>query len=143
MPEHLFWGATHVDHATAIQGNPKKQNFSVCPRHWYVDAGFECEGCGQEFTWKAGEQKAWLEDYFFWVESQPRHCNECMANRRRLESLRKEYDSSIAIARDHGSAEQKHRIIEIITELESSFAQLPKKMIETKNLFERQIRNGQ
>jgi hypothetical protein len=36
----------------------------------------------------------------------------------------------------------KHRIIEIIAELESAFGRLPEKIIETKNLFKRQIENG-
>ena len=139
MPEHLFWGAIYLDHDTAIPGNPEKQNYSVCPRHWYIDADFKCEGCDKEFTWMAREQKAWFEDYFFWVDSQPRHCKEC----RRLEALRKEYDSTVGAARDHGTPDQKQRIIEIVTELELAFQRLPEKMPETKSLFERQIKNGQ
>ena len=143
MPEHLFSGAMFLDHDTAVRGNPDKQNYSVCPRHWYVDADFKCESCGQEFTWTAGEQKAWFENYFFWVDSQPRHCKKCMASRRHLEALRKEYDALVASARDHGTFEQKQRIIEIVSELEATFGRLPEKMIETKTLFQRQIENGQ
>ena len=143
MPEHLFWGAVFLDHDTAIRGNPAKQNYSVCPRNWYIDADFKCEDCGQEFTWTAGEQKAWFEDYFFWVDSQPRHCKNCMASRKDLQALRKEYDSSVASAHDHGTSEQKQRIIEIVSGLEAAFGRLPEKMIETKTLFQRQIENGQ
>lgn len=139
MPEHLFWGAISLDHDTAIRGNPDKQNYSVCPRHWYIDASFECESCGEEFTWTAREQKAWFEDYLFWVDSQPRHCKKCMADRRRLEALREEYDSSVASARDHGTDEEKRRIIEIVSELEAALGQLPEKMIAAKALFQRQI----
>lgn len=140
MPTHLFYGALHLDYATAIQGDPSKQNYSVCPRHWYIDADFKCSDCGREFTWTAREQMAWFEDYFFWVDSLPRHCKTCMADRRRLQGLRKEYDTKIAEARAQGSIDQKRRIIAIIAELELAFSSLPEKMIETKNLFERQVR---
>ncbi len=64
MPERLFWGTIYIDHKTAIRGNPEKQNYSVCPRLRFINADFTCEGCGQEFTWTACEQKAWFEDYF-------------------------------------------------------------------------------
>lgn len=141
MPGHLFRGAIHVVHETAIRGNPGKQNYSVCPRHWYVDADFRCEACGKEFAWTAGEQKAWFEDYFFWVDSTPRHCRKCMAGYRHLQDLRREYDASIAEVRKHGTPGQKRRMIEVVTELESAFGQLPEKMSETRKLFERQIVN--
>ena len=129
MPGHLFHGSLHLDHATAIRGNPDKQNYSVCPRHWYLDADFKCDSCGREFTWTAREQKAWFEDYFFWVDSKPRQCKSCMADRRRLKELRKEYDTMVPEARAQGSSDQKRRIITIIAEFESAFSSLPEKMI--------------
>ena len=69
MPTHFFFGASAVHHHTAIRANIEKQNYSVCPRHWYIDADFKCERCGREFTWSVGEQKVWFEDYFSWVDS--------------------------------------------------------------------------
>ena len=141
MPEWLFSRALSLDHTTAIRGNPEKQNHGVCPRHWYVDAVFECVRCGEQFTWTAGEQKAWFEDYFFWIDSVPRHCMQCGADRRRIDDLRKEYDSTVAAARENGTSEQKRRIIEIVTELEIELGKLPEKMIETKKLFKRLIEN--
>jgi hypothetical protein len=143
MPKHLFRGATHLDYGSAIRGNPQKQNCSVCPRYWYIDADFNCANCRKEFTWTAGEQKAWFEDYFFWVDSCPRHCKKCMADRRHLESLRKEYDSTVSAARKRSATDQKHRVIEIVRELESAFGHLPETMIATKRLFERQIQKAQ
>lgn len=143
MPRHLFSDATHFDCASAIRGNPQKQNYSVCPRHWYVDADFNCTRCSKEFTWTATEQKAWFEDYFFWIDSSPRHCKKCMSDRRHLESLRKEYDSTVSAARHKGATDTKCRIIEIVRELESVFGNLPEKMIETKDLFDRQILKAQ
>lgn len=143
MPKHLFGGAIHLDYGSAIRGNPQKQNYSVCPRHWYIDADFECAGCHREFTWTAREQKAWFEDYYFWIDSHPRLCKSCMANRKRLESLRKEYDSIVAEAQSKSAIDQKRRVIEIVRELESSLTPLPEKMVETKNLFEHQINKAQ
>lgn len=143
MPKHLFWGAIHLDYDSAARGNPQKQNFSVCPRHWYIDADFNCANCRKEFTWTAGEQKAWFEDYFFWIDSSPRLCKKCMANRRHLKDLRVEYDSTVAAARHKGATDQKRRVIEVVCELEAAFGRLPEKMIETKKLFERQIQKAQ
>ena len=139
MPEHFFWSALSIDYKTAVRADTEKQNYSVCPRHWYIDAEFRCEGCGQEYKWTGGEQKAWFEDYFFWVDSQPRHCQNCRAHRRHLADLRKEYDATIAAARNQGTPDQKSRIIEIVSELEQAFVRLPEKMKETMNLFKRQM----
>jgi hypothetical protein len=143
MPKHLFWGAIDLDYDSAIRGEPQKQNYSDCPRHWYIDAKFICERCHKEFTWTAGEQKAWFEDYFFWIDSHPRHCKRCMADRRHLESLKKEYDSTVSQARSADTSDKKRRIIEVVRELESALGCLPEKMVETKNLFERQIQKAQ
>ena len=138
MPDHLFTGALFIDYETAVRGNPKKQNFSVCPRNWYVDVDFKCVECRQEFTWTTSEQKVWFEDYFFWIDSSPKHCKKCGANRRRLASMRKEYDSTVRAAREDGSLKAKTRIVELVTELELAFGNLPQKMLETKVLFQRQ-----
>jgi len=143
MPGHLFGESLHLDYKTAIRGNPDKQNYSVCPRHWYLDADFNCERCRREFTWTALEQKAWFEDYFFWIDSCPRLCKHCSADRRRLETLRKEYDSIVSDAQPKGAVAQKRRVIEIVCELESAFRSLPERMLETRNLFERQIQKIQ
>lgn len=138
MPQHFFGNALSIDYKTAIRSNFEKQNYSICPRHWYIGADFKCKGCGKAFTWSAMEQKAWFEDFFFWVDSRPRHCRKCRAEHRHLVALRKEYDATVAAARDHGTLEQKRRVVEIVSELERALGRLPEKMIETKKLFERQ-----
>jgi hypothetical protein len=138
MPGHFFSNALSVDFETAIRSNIEKQNCSVCPRYWYIDADFECEGCGKAFTWSAAEQKAWFEDFFFWVDSSPRHCRKCRAEHRHLAALRKEYDATVAAARDHGTPAQKRRIVGIVAELQKALGHLPEKMMETKKLFEGQ-----
>lgn len=139
MPEHFFFDAFAIHYETAVRANVDKQNYCVCPRHWYIDAQFKCERCGSEFTWTAGEQKAWFEYYFFWVDSRPRHCKDCRADLRRLADLRREYDANVAAARDHGTPDQKRRIIEIVSELQRGLGALPEKMTETLELFQRQI----
>jgi hypothetical protein len=139
MPEYFFFGSLAVHHETAVRASVEKQNYSVCPRHWYMDADFKCERCGLVFTWTAEEQKAWFEDYFFWVDSRPRHCRTCRRELRRLVELRKEYDATVAAARDHGTPDQKSRIVSIVSELQQAFGKLPEKMTETMGLFQRQI----
>ena len=104
-----------------------------------MDADFECERCKHSFTWTVAEQKAWFEDYYFWVDSQPRHCKKCRAELRRLLELQKEYDANVAAARDHGTMELKGRIIEIVSELQQACGRLPEKMTDTLGLFQRQI----
>ncbi|MFM2243794.1 MAG: hypothetical protein RLZ97_2650 [Verrucomicrobiota bacterium] len=143
MPKHLFWGSVHLDYPSAVRGNPEKQNYSVCPRYWYIDADFVCKGCRRNFTWTAAEQKAWFEDYFFWIDSSPRHCKTCSADRKQLTALRAEYDSIVAKAFLKEAADRKIRVIEIVRELETALGPLPQKMIETKELFERQIEKAQ
>lgn len=143
MPKHLFGGAIHLNYKTAIRGNPENQNYSVCPRHWFIDADFKCVSCRREFTWTAREQRKWFENYYFWIDSTPRLCKDCMAIRKHLESIRKEYDSLVGEAQSKDAFAQKRRIIEIVSELESAFTHLPEKLIETKRLFERQIQKAQ
>ena len=140
LPEHMYSGAIHIDNRSAIRGNPQNQNYSVCPRHWYIDATFECTSCHRDFTWTAQEQRAWFENYHFWIDSQPRLCKCCMADRKLLVSLRKEYDSIVADAQPMSALELKRRVVASVQELESAFTSLPEKMIETKSLYERQIR---
>jgi len=139
MPGHLFGGAIYKNYETAIRSNPEKQNYSVCPRYWYFDAEYICESCKTHFTWSAKEQKMWFEQYYFWVDSEPKNCKRCSASRRKLKELRKEYDAIVASARDGGSYDQKKRVVDIIGQFEDMFSTIPSKIRDTKKLFERQI----
>jgi hypothetical protein len=56
--------------------------------------------------------------------------------------MRKEYDATVAAARNHGSPAQKSRIVSIVSELQQAFGKLPEKMTETVALFQRQISKG-
>jgi hypothetical protein len=139
MPGHFFAGAVHLDYPSAIPADIRNQNFSVAPRHWYLDADFQCAQCHQEFTWTAGEQKTWFEEYRFWIDAYPRHCKKCRAQIRHLENLRKEYDSSVADAKAHGILDQKRRIVEIIRELKDTLGSVPPRMNDHLELFESQL----
>lgn len=138
MPTYLFAGALAKHFDTAIRADLSKQNYLVCPRHWYFDAEFKCAKCDRSFLWSAAEQRTWFEHYRFWIDSQPRHCRDCQAKNRHLLALRKEYDLQIEAARTQGSREMKQRLICIIDELEAAFGSIPKRMIETRALFHAQ-----
>jgi transcription elongation factor Elf1 len=95
MPPHFFYGALRLDYRTAIRAQTEKQNCSICPRYWYVDALFRCGRCGAEFTFSAAEQQAWYEDYRFWVDSVPKNCSTCRQALRAIKTLRQEYDRTV------------------------------------------------
>ncbi len=139
MPEHMFYGALYVDYDTAIRGRPELQNFSVCPRHWYIDAVYKCLDCKKKFTWEAEEQRQWFEEWKFWIDSEPNHCPRCRVKHRHLKALREEYDELVGSARNKGSIEDKKRICAIIEELQQHFRSLPDKMLETLAVFKKQI----
>lgn len=139
MPCHFFHGAYEIDYTTAIRADISAQDYSVCPRHWYIDARFRCTECGADFLWSAKEQRTWFESYRFWVDSQPQLCRECRAKRKELIQLRQEYDSLVTDARSQGTSEQKRQIIAIVDALESQLGRVPDKLSKTRDLFHWQI----
>ncbi len=82
MPAHLFHGALSIDYDSAVRADISKQDYTVCPRHWYVDATFKCADCGSEFVFSAQEQRFWYEDRRFYVDSQPKRCAACRKKER-------------------------------------------------------------
>lgn len=139
MPLHFFSGSYELDYATAIRADTSRQDCSVCPRHWYIDARFRCAECGADFLWSAQEQQIWFETYRFWVDSSPRLCRACRAKRRDAIQLRQEYDSLVASARSGGTPDQKQRVVAIVDALESYFGSVPDKLSETRSLFQQQL----
>lgn len=139
MPLHFFSNTHDLDYATAIRADITSQEYSVCPRHWYIDARFRCGVCNAEFLWSANEQKAWFETYRFWVDSRPTLCRDCRAKRRDAIQLRKDYDALVASACSGGTAEQKQRVVEIVDDLESYWSSVPDKMRETRDVFRKQL----
>jgi hypothetical protein len=139
MPLHFFWSALDIDYSTAIRAAIAAQDYSVCPRHWYIDARFRCGGCDAEFVWSAEEQRAWFETYRFYVDSRPTICRDCRAKHRNAVELRKEYDALVSAARSGGTTEQKQRVVEIVDDLESYWSCVPDKMRETRDVFRQQL----
>jgi hypothetical protein len=140
MPPHFFFGALHIDYTSAVPAEVAAQDYSVAPRHWYIDARFRCCECRAEFVWPTAEQKTWFEVYRFYVDSLPTRCRECRAKRRDAVRLRQEYDELVSAARSRGSSpEQKQRVVTIIDELESYWSVLPEKMLQTRNVLRQQL----
>ena len=61
VPVHLFMDALKLDYDSAVRAAITKQDYSVCTRHWYIDAIFKCVDCGSEFLFSAREQQVWYE----------------------------------------------------------------------------------
>jgi hypothetical protein len=143
MPGHFFWGVRYLDYSTAVRADVSKQNFSVCPRHWYVNAAFHCSRCGQSFVFKADEQKFWYEELKFWVDSIPRECSKCRKELRELKALQQEYDRDIAsTARKNTSIDEKERLVAVIEAIEAGGVTLAAKAIENRRLLLSQIKKS-
>ena len=139
MPLWFFRGALKLDYSTAIRADVGVQDYSVCPRHWYIDAQLRCDACGTEFSWPAREQKAWFETCRFYVASQPKLCRGCRASRRHATKLQREYDALVQTAREGGTTTQKQRVIKIVDELEDYWGEVRDKLRDTRELFRRQV----
>ena len=140
MPSHLFWGTPHLDYSTAVRADVTQQNYCVCPRHWYIDAAFECSRCGQSFLFKADEQKFWYEELKFWIDSKPRECAKCRKELRALKALKQEYDREIASALGkRTSLEQKERLVALLEAIEAGGVTLAEKTLENRRVLLTQI----
>ena len=128
MPAHLFFGSEWMDYSTAERTDVSKQNYTVCPRHWYVNAGFICRECGKEFVFTAKEQRFWYEDMHFWIDSLPTRCPACRKEQRTRVNLRKRYDELIATAIGRCPPELKKEVLAIINELEAAEDEIPERM---------------
>ena len=119
LSDYLLWKAHRKDYDTAIKADITKQNYSVMPRCWYVDAWFYCEECGQEFCWAAKEQKRWFEDYTFYVQSQPRKCPTCRQKWRVARDAKLIYDKYIHTVCDQSTHPKiKQQVIDAVDQIE-------------------------
>jgi hypothetical protein len=139
MPVHFFYRSLRVDHRTAVRADPEKQNCSMCPRYWYVDAIFACERCGAEFKFSAAEQRVWYEEYGFWVDSLPKHCLACRRELRTLAAARQEYDQSVSQVMETGGLESSKRLAGIIDQLYELGGELPPRINENRRRLARRI----
>lgn len=128
MPSHFFWECIVLNHDSAIRANVELQNYSVCPRHWYVDATFQCKECKSEFCFFAWEQQRWYEDFGFYVDSFAKFCPDCRKRVRHAKELRQEYDSQIQTVIQSQDVELKNRICGVIDDLYEIAPNLPKRI---------------
>jgi hypothetical protein len=139
MPEHLFWGCVRLDHSSAVRADIRRQNYTVCPRHWYVDTTFKCAACGELFVFTVAEQRRWYEDLRFFIDSRPKHCPACRRDMRRSKALRQEYDGTIQQALQSDDVALKRRLADVIDELAAGHQDLPAKIHEQRRILQRQI----
>lgn len=139
MPTHLFYGARHIDYSTAIKANISRQDFSVCPRCWYIDAAFHCAQCRKSFVFTASEQQFWYEELKFYVDSRAKHCQECRKKLRDLKKLKQEYDRDIAAVLANDAIQKKERMIAVIDALNQGGVKLSGKMNNNRRTLSKQI----
>ena len=139
MPAHLFAGSVRLDYATAVRADPAKQNCSICPRYWYLDATFSCARCAAEFQFTASEQRVWYEQYRFWIDSVPRQCPACRRDMRQMKALRQEYDERVLDVLEHGSLDSKKQLASVIDQLYELGNELPGRIHEARRRLAIQI----
>jgi hypothetical protein len=139
MPYHFFRGSLRIDYPAAVRADVERQNRSICPRHWYVDAVFPCRRCGAGFTFSAAEQRVWYEEYGFWIDSLPTHCLECRRLLRARKAARGEYDRSVARVLQAGDLEAKRRLAGVIDRLYELGDELPPRINEYRRRLAHQI----
>ena len=137
---YRFWGARHVDYSTAVRAEVSKQNYTVCPLYWYIDATFQCSRCSETFVFAADEQKFWYEELKFWIDSIPSKCAKCRKELRDLNDLQQEYDRDIAATLSKSaSVDRKERLIAIVDAIEAGGVTLAAKAIENRRILTSQI----
>lgn len=116
-----------MDYETAIRANVEEQNYSVCPRHWYVDAKIRCADCGEQFLFSKEEQRHWFEKLRFWVESFPVRCKSC-------QEARKELHQQLDYIQNHHLSPQKAEEVRAkVDEVVSRYGFMP---LPLKEIFE-------
>ena len=143
MPPHFFYGSVRLKYDTAVRAEPDKQNCSICPRYWYLDAVFRCDRCGSEFEFTAAEQRLWYEEYGFWVDSRPKHCLACRRGLRTLKTLRQEYDRTVALVLEQGDLASKSRLALVIDQLYECGGELPPRINDVRRRLARQIASAE
>ena len=139
MPVHFFFGSVRLDYGSAIRADISRQNCSVCPRYWYLDAIFRCTRCNTEFCFTASEQRHWYEDLGFWVDAFPKKCPACRSQLRNLNALRQEYDRDVARVLRTRDLEEKERLAHVIDQLYEIGGELPERINENRQRLAQQI----
>jgi hypothetical protein len=139
MSPHFFSNAVRLDYASAVKADVARQNYTVVPRYWYVDATFACPRCGEEFCFSAAEQRHWYEELGFYVDSLAKHCAACRAALRARRLRRQEYDRDITSALSGDDLKAKQRVAAAIDELCETGGDLPNQIHANRRLLGAQI----
>ncbi len=132
--------ALYLDYPTAVRANITKQDYGVCPRHWYVDGAFRCVRCGKNFIFPAEEQRFWYEELGFYIDSRAKGCRGCRSELRDLKLLQQEYDREIsAPLKSASELGRKKRLIDVINALDEGGVELPDKTEENRRILVKQI----
>ncbi|MDR0870175.1 MAG: zinc-ribbon domain containing protein [Planctomycetaceae bacterium] len=142
-PEHFFYGAIRLDLSSAKKANISRQNFTVVPRHWYIDAWFICKECNEEFCWSKEVQRFWFEEAGTYVWAHPSLCRDCWLKHQERKQLRKQYDSLIGKALESDSpAVLKQEMLGTINRIEElSTKSLPEQIMQNRRALTNQL-NG-
>ncbi len=71
--------------------NPEKQNYSIFPRKYYVDAKRLCTTCNRPFIFFAKEQQYWYESLRFYVDADCIRCPSCRYEAQLIRRSQKRY----------------------------------------------------
>ena len=95
-----FWryGSDTIFPESAIRADTTRQNFTVFPRGYYVDALRKCRTCGRPFIFFAREQQHWYETLGFHIDADCVHCPECRRSDQQLRRRFQRYSESIGRA---------------------------------------------
>ncbi|WP_353962720.1 zinc-ribbon domain containing protein [Acaryochloris thomasi] len=129
----------HLDHSSAVRADVSRQNYSVCPRYWYVDATSKCSRCKKMFCFTIADQKRWYEELGFYVDSYAKNCRACRNDERKQKSLRQAYDRDIEATLCSNDIVAKKCLADVIDELCSYNSALPAKLHENRRLLNKQI----
>ena len=140
MPSYLFPDGTCFDFDSAIKADTSRQDFSVEPRYWYVDATIRCDRCKKDFLFSADEQRFWYEELRFYVDSFARQCPACRGELRELKMLRQQYDREIAEAIRANDIGLKQRLVSVIDAMTEAGLHLPDRIRENQRVLLSQIK---
>lgn len=81
---------------TAIPADTTRQNFTVFPRRYYVDALKYCRDCDRRFIFFAEEQRYWYEELGISVDADCVRCPKCRKTHQELRRRLKRYSRHVA-----------------------------------------------
>lgn len=93
-----FWGLASgtIFPETVLVADPQKQNYSICPRQYYVDVARTCRSCRRPFIFSAREQRYWFETLRFWVDADCVQCVDCRRESRAVQRRLRRYSDLCA-----------------------------------------------